>query len=293
VLHYVDGEVYGGCEEAALHLMASLDRARYDPVLLHHSGPGAAPLEAGAARLGIPMRAVPRPVPGRRLTGALALWRAVRAVRPAIVHVHLSWPLACRYGVVAARLAGVPAVGTAQLYLRPGRPREARLALSPLRRIIAVSEEVRSRYERELGVGAHRLVVVRNGIMVAPTPPAPNAALRAELVQGRPDYLVFTPARLHPQKGHAYLLEAAALVPEVTLVLAGDGPLRGELEDRARELGIAGRCLFLGHRTDVAGLLAVADLFVLPSLFEGLPVSVLEAMAAGRPVIATRDRWHC
>jgi glycosyltransferase involved in cell wall biosynthesis len=98
---------------------------------------------------------------------------------------------------------------------------------------------------------------------------------------------VLTVARLHEQKGHAYLLAAAAQVPDATFVLAGDGPLRAPLEAQARELGISGRCLFLGHRTDVQDLLAAADLLVLPSLWEGLPVSVLEGMAAGLPIVAT------
>jgi glycosyltransferase involved in cell wall biosynthesis len=128
---------------------------------------------------------------------------------------------------------------------------------------------------------------VRNGIRVPESVPTAKPALRAELVRGRPDYVVLTPARLHPQKGHATLLAAAARVPDATFVLAGDGPLRAELEEKARELGLAGRCVFLGHRSDVADLLAAADLVVLPSLFEGLPVSVLEAMAARRPVVAT------
>jgi glycosyltransferase involved in cell wall biosynthesis len=70
-------------------------------------------------------------------------------------------------------------------------------------------------------------------------------------------------------------------------VLAGDGPLRADLEAEARDLGVAGRCVFLGQRADVPALLAAADLFVLPSLYEGLPVSVLEAMAAQRPIVAT------
>jgi glycosyltransferase involved in cell wall biosynthesis len=218
----------------------------------------------------------------------IRLVRAIRAEAPAIFHAHLSWPLACKHGVLAARLARVPAVvGTAQLYTTPGDVRRARLRLRPLRRIIAVSREVEERYVRDLGVPARRLAVVPNGIRVPPAPPAPKPALRAELVRDRPDYLVLTPARLHEQKGHAYLLAAAALVPDATFVLAGDGPLRAELERRARELGVASRCLFLGERTDVPDLLASADLFVLPSLWEGLPLSVLEAMAAGCPVVAS------
>jgi glycosyltransferase involved in cell wall biosynthesis len=146
---------------------------------------------------------------------------------------------------------------------------------------------VKIRYARELHVPERKLAVVHNGISLQPATPAAAAALRAELVRGRPDYLVLTPARLHEQKGHAYLLAAAAQVPDATFVLAGDGPLRSDLETRARELGVADRCIFLGHRSDVPALLAAADLFLLPSLFEGLPVSVVEAMVAGRPVIAT------
>jgi glycosyltransferase involved in cell wall biosynthesis len=267
--------------------MASLDRSRWEPVLLHHPDAGIDRLVAGAAGLGLRAIAVPRVERGHRLPGVLRLRVALRAERPAIVHAHLSWPLACRYGVLAAWLARVAPVGTAQLYLEPGSVRQARLALRPLRRIIAVSAEVRARYVRELGIADERLAVVRNGIRVPPTVRAPDPALRAELVRGRPDYVVLTPARLHPQKGHADLLQAAALIPDATFVLAGDGPLRSELESRARELGVASRCVFLGHRADVPALLAAADLFVLPSHFEGLPVSVLEAMAAGRPVVAT------
>ena len=288
VLHYVDAELYGGSEEAALQLLASLDRARWQPVLLHHPEPGLARLVDGAARLGIRTLAAPRVDPRARVAGVLRLRRMIRAEQPAVFHAHLSWPLACKYGVLAAWLARVPAiVGTAQLYVHPDDSRRARLALRPLGRIMAVSREVQARYARNLRVPERKLTVVPNGIAVSPTVRAPDPALRAELVKGRPHYVVLTPARLHEQKGHTYLLEAAAQVPDATFVLAGDGPLRARLEARARELGVAERCVFLGHRSDIAELLAVADLFVLPSLYEGLPVSVLEAMAARRPVVAT------
>jgi glycosyltransferase involved in cell wall biosynthesis len=99
--------------------------------------------------------------------------------------------------------------------------------------------------------------------------------------------VVFTPARLHKQKGHAVLLKAATLVPNAMFVLAGDGPERQSLEALAQELGVASRVHFLGERADVPSLLARSDAFVLPSMYEGLPVSVLEAMAIGTPVVAT------
>ena len=288
VVHYVDSEVFGGSEEVALHLLGSLDRARWEPVLLYHAHPGIVRFVEGAERLGVRTRAV-RPLPKRRrVAGVPALWRAIRAAHPAILHAHLSWPLACRYGIMAGWLAGVPAlVGTAHLYVELQGGRRPPLTLRPLRRIIAVSDEVRARYAGQLRVPDRKLAVVRNGIPVPRTVRRPDARVRADLVRGRPDFVVLTPARLHEQKGHTYLLAAAARIPDATFVLAGDGPLRAPLEAQARELGISERCLFLGQRTDVQDLLAAADLLVLPSLWEGLPVSVLEGMAAGVPIVAT------
>jgi len=287
VIHYLDSEVYGGTEEAALQVLASLDLTRWEPTLLYHPGPGTTRLGERAAQLRIPTRVVPRVERGARLAGVNRLRRLFRAERPAIVHAHLSWPFACKHGVLAAWLARVPAIlGTAQLFLPPDGSVQPRWVLRAYRRIIAVSEEVRRRYAQELGIPDRRLCVVPNAIRVPPAQPR-RPDLRSILLDGRPDYLVLTPARLHPQKGHTFLIAAAAEVPGATFILAGDGPLRHSLEAQAREQGVAERCVFLGERDDVAQLLAAADLVVLPSLFEGLPVSILEAMAAERPVIAT------
>jgi glycosyltransferase involved in cell wall biosynthesis len=292
VAHYLDSDIVGGAEEAALHLLTALDPAHWRPVLFHHPDPGIAEFVERAAQLGIATRAVPRPVGGHAWKQVLQFRRALRAERPAVFHAHLSWPLACKYGVLAAWLARVPAiVGTAQLYIDfyqvfAGKYQQ-RLMMRSMRRVIAVSDEVRERYRVTLRVPPAKLVVVRNGIPTDRSIPQRDPALRTELVRGRPDFVVFTPARFHEQKGHIYLLEAAAQVPDATFVLAGDGELRPAMEQLARELGVMDRCVFLGHRSDVPELLAAADLFVLPSLFEGLPVSVLEAMAAERPVIAT------
>jgi glycosyltransferase involved in cell wall biosynthesis len=261
-------------------------------VLFHHADAGIARLVDGAARLGVAMHAVPRATDGHVWGPLLRMRRALRAEGPSVFHAHLSWPLACKYGVLAAWLARVPAiVGTAHLYIDfyqvPRGARDQRLMMRAMSRVIAVSEEVRERYRVTLGVPPAKLAVVRNGIPIRGAVRPRDPALRAELVRGRPGFVVLTPARFHEQKGHAYLLEAAAQVPDATFVFAGEGELRPAMERRARELGVMDRCMFLGHRADVPALLAAADLFVLPSLFEGLPVSVLEAMAAERPIIAT------
>jgi glycosyltransferase involved in cell wall biosynthesis len=287
VLHYLDSEVYGGTEEAALQVVAALDRTRWEPIVVYHPGPGVGRLGERAAQLCIPTHVAPRVERGARLAGINRLRRLFRRERPAIVHAHLSWPFACKHGVLAAWLGRVPAIlGTAQLFLPPDGSVQPRWVLRAYRRIIAVSEEVRRRYAQELGVPDGRLCVVPNAIRVPPAAPR-LLALRTSLLTGRSNYLVLTPARLHPQKGHTFLIAAAAEVPGVTFAFAGDGPLRQALETQAREQGVADRCVFLGERDDVPQLLAAADLVVLPSLFEGLPVSVLEAMAAERPVIAT------
>jgi glycosyltransferase involved in cell wall biosynthesis len=104
------------------------------------------------------------------------------------------------------------------------------------------------------------------------------------------DTLALAAGRLHPNKGFALLLEALAMTRDVRLDIAGDGPLRGELEVLAQKLGVANRARFLGWRTDVAALLAQADVFICPSLHEPLGNVVIEAWSAGVPVIATASQ---
>lgn len=115
----------------------------------------------------------------------------------------------------------------------------------------------------------------------------PDAGTSRPAAHPAGDPLALAAGRLHPNKGFALLLEALAMTRDVRLDIAGDGPLRGELEALARKLGIANRVRFLGWRTDVTALLAHANLFVCPSLREPLGNVVIEAWSAGVPVIAT------
>jgi glycosyltransferase involved in cell wall biosynthesis len=215
----------------------------------------------------------------------------LRAEQAAVFHAHLNWPLACRYGLLAATLARVRAiVATEHLFLEIPWRRSIylqRFICAGVDRYLAVSDEVARRLRQTLRFPARKIRVVHNGIPLAAFDRHTSRALRASLTGGVERPIVLTTARLAEQKGHRYLLEAAALVPEATFVLAGDGPDRAKLEALACDLGLTDRVLFLGHRHDVPDLLASCDLFVLPSLFEGHPLSILEAMAAGRPVIAT------
>jgi glycosyltransferase involved in cell wall biosynthesis len=154
-------------------------------------------------------------------------------------------------------------------------------------RYLAVSREVAQRLCSDLGIARSKVRVVHNGIQTAKFDVVPDIGLRRSLTDGRDRPIVLVPARLHSQKGHVYLLQAAALVPGVVFALAGDGPERSALESLAHQLHIEDRVRFLGQRCDMPQLYAACDLVVLPSLYEGLPLTPLEAMASAKPVIAT------
>jgi glycosyltransferase involved in cell wall biosynthesis len=145
---------------------------------------------------------------------------------------------------------------------------------------------------RTEGVAAERATVIPNGIDFAEWNSLPDAAAaRAKLRLPRDAFVVCTLGRLHEQKGIEFLLAAARTVaeqvPSATFLVAGYGPLRERLEAQARRLGVDTRVQFLGYRRDIAVLLAASNVFVLPSLWEGMSNAILEAMAAGKPVVAT------
>ena len=292
VVHYSDSESFGGTERAMLQLLAGLDRKRWRPVLFHADVPGAAQLAQEAAALGVAIRPVARVTrPARGVASLPSLARALRRESAAVFHAHQTWSLSCRYGIVAAALARVPAVvASAQLFLEMPPLRGIDLQHSLLSRCldrhVAVSRYVASRLRDRFDVPAVKISVVPNAVALRDPVPR-DIRLRAEVAGDETTPLVLTVARLDAQKGLVHLLETAAIMPDTVFAIAGDGADRSALEAQAASLGVASRVRFLGHRRDVPALLAIADVFVLPSLYEGLPLSVLEAMAAGVPVVAT------
>jgi glycosyltransferase involved in cell wall biosynthesis len=292
VVQFTDSYTFGGAEQVLLDLIAGLDRRFWRPILLHHNEPGLQSLLMNAHRMGVTTRPVPRIESIRDIGCMPQLVRVLRAERPAIFHAHLSWPLSCKYGLTAAILARVPIiVATAHLYVKPPKKLSVhahlRLNAAFVDRYLAVSHGVARQLAQSLRIPPRKIRVIRNGISIpASTRPA-TAALRSTITKATDRPIVLVSARLEKQKGHQYLIEATAHVPEAVFIFAGVGSEQTRLEAQAKALGVTDRITFLGHREDIADLLASCDLFVLPSLFEGLPLSILEAMAACKPVVAT------
>jgi glycosyltransferase involved in cell wall biosynthesis len=222
------------------------------------------------------------PVARRKAVGVLravsAARSAVRRFSPDVVVAHnVSASLVAR---LAAR--GKPVVTVFHGVAEADLSGAARVLRRTSRAVVAVSEASAER----LRVGGLSVEVIPNAVFAEP-PRVPRAAVRGVLGIGPDVPVALCPARLEPQKRHDVLLEAWTRVAGAILLLAGDGSLRTELEHRAEELGVADRVRFLGTRCDVPDLLEAADVTVLTSDWEGMPIAVLESLASGRPVVAS------
>lgn len=291
IFFYTDSRDLGGAEFALLMLIGNLNPG-WQPTLLLDDDPGSLPLAEHAEALGARVqRVAPMPLGLDGARRGLGLARMLRAERPAIFHAHLSWPLAAKWALAASVLARLPTVATIQLIPEFRLERSSRLQLRVLAagvdRYIAVSRDVADELAERFGWPAAKIEVGYNAVEIERFGGPSPAGLREQIGGDAKRPLVLTPARLDEQKGHPVLLRAAAELPGVDFVLAGEGPERPALEALATELGIAERVHFLGYRADIPQLLAACDVFALPSLYEGSSLAVLEAMAAGRPVVSS------
>jgi glycosyltransferase involved in cell wall biosynthesis len=286
----------GGAQQHLLEVLARLDRRAFTPVLSCMDARPADPFLARARRLDVEIvdGGAPESVRGAAMfRPVLRLAGELRRRSVAVVHSYLFH--ANVIGTLAARLARVPVALVSKrsldVYPNRGELLACRLANRLADRVTANAEAVKRHVHRAERCPLERIVVIPNGIDLARV--ADDVLDRRAHGFGLPGSgpVVGTIGRLSQKKGQKDLLAAAGMVlsrlPEARFVLVGDGPLAGELQRQARELGIEDKVRFLGPVADGARLLGSMDVFVLPSHIEGMSNGLIEAMAAGLPIVAT------
>jgi len=284
ILYVCDFNGPGGTQTHLLHLLAGLDRRRFRPAL--------ATLNLDP-RLAERLEALEVTVTNLGLRGAVRLstWRAVRKLaaaarreRTALVHGFLfQGNLLAAAVSLLGRTRCVTSVRNVDAGKRWRDRRLSRMAHARAARVVFNSKLVRDFTLRREGISPEKAVVIFNGVEDCSLAPPPRTGAGPRIV---------CVASLREKKGHRHLLDALSRLrpryPDLRLLLAGEGPLREPLERMAGSMGLAGAVEFLGHRPDVASVLASADIFVMSSLEEGMPNALLEAMSAGLPPVVTR-----
>lgn len=287
--HLIESDGPGGAERMVASLAASLQAAGADNLVIAPAD-GEGWLGRELSGTGVRMELFPRL--DRPFSPALArsLATTLRRNRIALAHSH-EFTMAV-YGAWAAWRAGIPHVFTmhgGRYYAgRLQRRIAMRIAVALSGATVAVSQSVARHLSRDLWLRASRIATIPNGASLVPVR---QSSFRAGLHLTADDRLALAVGNLYPVKGHGHLLEAFGLLaqrfPTLHVAIAGRGDLEGPLRARAEALGVGERFHLLGLRSDVANVLAGADVFVLPSLSEGLPLALIEAMVAGRPIVAT------
>jgi len=276
----------GGMERLAVDLARQQKAEGHKPSIYCTSHPGQLAPEAEAAD--VPVHSFGKTT-GFSLRLIRDLASRLRVDRPDVLHAHNA--LVLHYGIAAARLARVPLVVNTRhggnMNWDPHCERIWRRAVRWTDVVVFISEGVREYYLTKDRLSRRNTSVIYNGIDVEKFSARP-----AHPAAGLPRFRVGSVGRLVPAKDHVTLIRSFALVaavmPEAELHILGDGPCRAAISQTAESLGITNRVFLHGAGYDVAGFLSTLDLFVLSSIDEGLPISLMEAMAAGLPVVSTR-----
>lgn len=296
ILYAVTAAGFGGAPLHVLQLMEHMVKQGHEVGLVSAPEPR---LTQEARRLGARIFPNPhfvRPVqPWKDMQAIWPVFKAIREFHPDLIHAHST-----KAGFAARFCAAIqnvkPVIFTAHgwaftegrsLWKRKLLAMAERLAAKTVAKIICVSEHDRNLALRWKVAKPEQLVVIHNGIDPQPFLRADGAAIRRELkLNGKP-VLTFV-GRLTPPKDLFVLLEAVKALSDGVLLIVGDGELRPQVKRYIRAQDLEERVRLLGERGDVPAILAAGDIFVLPSRWEGLPYTIIEAMMAGLPVVATR-----
>jgi glycosyltransferase involved in cell wall biosynthesis len=292
VLHVLANLGAGGAERMAVHIVLGLDRQRFEPAVVAYSGRFGSDLEQQLDQAGLQTWFLGKGS-GFDARTYYRLHRVFKEFRPDIVHTHVH---VMRYAFPSLvyfkpRLMVHTVNNIAEREIEPRARWLQRLAYRRGVIPVAVAQEVAASMERLYGIGNCRVVWNCIPTDLYASPGTPREVWRAKQGFSEEDVLFVCVARFAAQKNHALLINAfaqgPASDPRAHLVLAGEGALRAQLQERVNKLGLTNRIHFLGLRTDIPDVLGAADAFTLSSDYEGNPLSVIEAMAAGLPIIST------
>jgi len=292
VLHVLANLGAGGAERMAVHIVRGLNTQRFEPAVVAYSGRYGSDLEQKLDLAGIKTFFLGKG-PGFGWRTYPRLHRVFKEFRPDIVHTHVH---VMRYAFPSLvyfkpRLMVHTVNNMAEHEIEPQARWLQRLAYMRGVIPVAVAREVATSLERLYGIGGCRVVWNCIPTDLYASPETPRAVWRAKQGFSEEDILLVCVARFAAQKNHALLINAfakgPASHPKAHLVLAGEGVLRAQSQQRVNELGLTNRVHFLGLRRDIPDVLGAADIFVLSSDYEGNPLSVIEAMAAGLPIVST------
>lgn len=282
----------GGLQRVVETLCTTIDRSRFEVAVLCVRDRG--PLADRLAAQGVPVTLLERPRGRPDYLPFLRIARVLRAFSADVVHTHNTEPL------IGAGIASLLA-GTRTLvhtdHARPFPDKRRYMVMEHLLsyrayRVVGVSDDTTRNLRRYERIPRRKLLTIENGIAGASYDVRiDTAAKRRALGIGERGPVIGLGARIEEQKGILYLLQALVLLrprfPDITLLVAGTGSALPPLEQAARELGVADHVRFLGVRMDMPELLQLFDVYAMPSVWEGLPMALLEAMAAGCPVVAS------
>lgn len=292
ILHLIETNEPGGAETVLLNLATLLDKSRYNSI-------------AGILGGGWLLKELQRkkvPVHILRFRHSLD-WRLLKDIIKLIktqkidlVQSHMA--RMNFYGALAAKISGIPMIATVHGKIRDFENRRQVFAYKFVGRygskIVAVSHYLRDNLIKTAGINPGKIITIYNGISLNKFEiNLDRARKRRELNIGLTTPIVTAIGDLRPVKGYEYFLQAASkvvkAVPATKFLIAGEGALRKELESQSQKLGLNGSVSFLGFRDDIPELLAISDVYVLPSLKEGFSISTIEAMAMSKPVVVTNS----
>ena len=299
IIWMIDSLGPGGAEQLMPTMMKRFKDAGFNIRVCALQTRAGNPIAADLKRIGLPVDLIPVP----NLRHPLNLFRVLsyfKIHRPQLVHTQLEF--SDILGTLAARILGIPSVSTVHILDKSAEKKSKVMRLKLRRfvlrkfcsRIIAVSEKTRTHHLKTGGLDPNKVTTVYNGIDIARFKVTNESQItKTKQVLHLPlnSQIIITVAVLREPKGIQYMINALPAIleeiPDIHYLVVGDGAYGTSLKDLSAALSIQDHITFAGHRTDIPDLLACGDIFVLPTLGDALPTVLIEALAAGKPIVAS------